>query len=238
ALAPMSEWNDLAFVSLAREYGADLIFLGLVSAEGLARKNLKTRSLLRYTERARPIFAQIFGSDPQSMGEAAKIVEDMGFDGLDINAGCPVSKVTRTGSGAALMENLKNAQDVVKSVRKAVKIPVTIKMRLGPTGAEHLKLAAIAEEEGLDAVILHPRTPRQGYSGKADWTKVAELKAVLSIPVFASGDVRDGVSFLEVLQSTGCDGVLIGRGALGNPWIFRECRYALARREFAGVKLE
>ena len=238
ALAPMSEWNDLAFISLAREYGADLVFMGLISSEGLARKSLKTKSLLRYPEKARPVFAQIFGSCPRSMEEAAKLVEEEGFDGIDINAGCPVPKVMRTGSGAALMEDLKNARHVVKSVRKAVKIPVTIKMRLGPTGIEHIKLAKIAEEEGLDAVILHPRTPRQGYSGKADWEKIAELKATLSIPVLASGDVIDGASFLEVLRTTECDGVLIGRGALGNPWIFQECRYALAGKEYHKVEPE
>lgn len=234
----MSEWNDLAFLSLVREYGADLVFLGLVSAEGLIRDNLKTKSLIRLTERTRPIFAQIFGANPYSMAKAAKILEEEGFDGLDINAGCPASKVLRVGSGAALMEDLKNARAVVKSVRKAVKIPVTIKMRLGPTGTEHLKLAAIAEGEGVDAVILHPRTARQGYSGRADWGKIVELKSMLSIPVFASGDIKGGASFMEVLRLTGCDGVLIGRGALGNPWVFRECHDALTGKDPSRVDLQ
>jgi len=234
----MSEFNDLAFLSLVRDYGAQWVILGLVSSEGLKRGNIKSMGLVRCIDRIHPAFAQIFGANPQSMAEAAKMIEDLGFDGLDINAGCPAPKVMQVLSGAALLDDLKNAQAVVKSVRRAVKIPVTIKMRLGRTGKEHLQLGKVAEDLGLNAVILHPRTARQGYGSRADWQKIAELKSKLKIPVIASGDIRGSDSFLEVLRSTGCDGALIGRAALGTPWIFRECLEALSGKVPTPVSIE
>lgn len=172
------------------------------------------------------------------MKEAAKIIQERGFDGVDINFGCPAKKVLKVGSGAALLENLPLAFQVVKAVRKAVKIPVTLKMRLGPTGKEHLELAKFAEVQGIDALILHPRTLKQGFRGKADWEKIGELKAKVSIPVFASGDVIDGKTFKEVLRVTGCDGVLIGRAARGNPWVFRECQEIWEGKDFSPVNLK
>ncbi len=238
ALAPLSEYNDLAFLRLCREFGAQIVFLGLVSSEGLSRKNQKTLELIRIDSRIRPAFAQIFGSNPESMGEAAKLIQDRGFDGVDINFGCPAKKVLKVGSGAALLENLPLAFEVVKAVRKAVKIPVTIKMRLGPTGKEHLELAKFAEVEGVDAITLHPRTLKQGFRGKADWEKIRELKARVSIPVFASGDVIDGKTFKEVLRITGCDGVLIGRAAMGNPFVFRECQEIVKGKDITPVSLK
>ncbi|MCR4429103.1 MAG: tRNA-dihydrouridine synthase [Caldiserica bacterium] len=237
ALAPLSEYNDLAFLRLCREFGAQLVFLGLVSSEGLSRRNQKTLELIRIDHSVRPAFAQIFGSDPGSMGEAARIIEELGFDGVDINFGCPARKVIRVSAGAALLENLPLARKVVKAVRKAVKIPVTVKMRLGPTGKEHLELAKSAEGEGVDALILHPRTLKQGFRGKADWEKIGELKTLVSIPVFASGDVTDGRSFIEVLRITKCDGALIGRAARGNPWVFRECLGVLKGQGTSQVNL-
>lgn len=202
--------------------GAQWAVLGLVSAEGLSRGREKTRSLLRLRPQARPLFAQIFGADPQTMARAATVVEELGFDGLDINAGCTKPSVLRIGAGAALMRNLKKAEAVVKGVRKAVQIPVTLKMRLGwQRDVNFIQLGKIAEDHGLNAVILHPRTVEDGFRSRARWERCSELRCRLSIPVIVSGDVVDRPSFEEALRESQCDSVLIGRAALSRPFIFR-----------------
>jgi tRNA-dihydrouridine synthase B len=216
---------------LCRSYGAQWTVQGLVSAEGLSRGGSKSERLLRFFPEERPNFAQLFGASPSSMAAAAQRVEEMGFDGLDLNLGCPERKVLRVGAGAALMADLHKAEAVVGAVRRSVKLMLTMKIRLGwENQRTFLQFGKMAEDLGLDAVILHPRTVAQGFSGQAEWDAVGQLKQAVGIPVVASGDVRDGESYRQLITSTGCDAVLIGRSALRHPWVFEES-LAIARGE-------
>lgn len=222
-LAPLSGFNDPAFIVLCFEYGAQWAITGLISAEGLVRGEYGSRRLLSEPA-THPLFAQIFGAEPKSMAMAAFLAEQIGYDGIDINAGCPSYSVIRAHGGADLMRDLPRALAVVDAVRKTVKCPVTLKMRLGWEKQEtYLQLSRLAEQAGVDAITLHPRTANQGYSGSADWTAVHQLKRHISIPVLASGDVKDAASYHQILRDTKCDGILIGRGAIGRPWVFRQC---------------
>jgi len=222
-LAPLAGHNEPAFRMLCRHYGAQWTVQGLVSAEGLSRGGSKSERLLRFMPQERPTFAQLFGASPQAMAMAAQLVEAMGFDGLDLNFGCPEKKVLRVGAGAALMASLDKAGDVVGAVRRSVKLALTMKIRLGwENQRTFVDFGRMAEDRGLDAIILHPRTVAQGFSGQADWDAVSDLKKAVSIPVVASGDVRDGKSYRQLITRTGCDGVLIGRSALRRPWVFEE----------------
>ncbi|MEI6308427.1 MAG: tRNA-dihydrouridine synthase family protein [bacterium] len=232
-LAPLAGHNEPAFRMLCRHYGAQWTVQGLVSAEGLSRRGSKSERLLRFLPQERPIFAQLFGASPDAMAVAAQQVEAMGFDGLDLNFGCPEKKVLRVGAGAALMADLEKAGDVVGAVRRSVKLALTMKIRLGwENQRTYLEFGRMAEDRGLDAIILHPRTVAQGFSGQADWDAVGELKKTVSIPVVASGDVRDGESYRQLITRTGCDGVLIGRSALRRPWVFDESRASLRGEVF------
>ncbi|MCX5976300.1 MAG: tRNA-dihydrouridine synthase family protein [Coprothermobacterota bacterium] len=222
-LAPLAGYNEPAFRMLCRQYGAQWTMQGLVSAEGLSRGGSKSERLLRFFPQERPIFAQLFGASPFAMAAAAQQVEAMGFDGLDLNFGCPEKKILRVGAGAALMADLNKAEAVVGAVRRSVKLMLTMKIRLGwENQRTFLQFGRMAEDLGLDAVILHPRTVAQGFSGQADWDAVGQLKHAMDIPVVASGDVRDGESYRQLITRTGCDSVLIGRSALRRPWVFEE----------------
>lgn len=196
---------------------------GLISAEGLVRGDHGSLRLLAEPA-GHPLFAQIFGAEPKSMAMAAYLAEQTGYDGVDINAGCPAYSVIRAHGGADLMRDLPRALAVVDAVRGAVKFPVTVKMRLGwEEQKTYLQLGHLVEKAGADAITLHPRTANQGYGGNADWTAVHQLKRHLNIPVLASGDVIDSASYHQILHDTECDGILIGRGAIGRPWVFRQC---------------
>jgi len=222
-MAPMAGITNLPFRLLVRDFGCALAFTEMISANGLVRKTGKSYRFLTSSLKDKPLGVQIFGSDPAVLSEAARVVSDSGADLLDINMGCPVKKVVKTGAGAALMKNLGQVRIILRAVRKAVSIPLTVKVRSGWNRGDMkaLEIARIAEDSGIDAVIIHPRTADQGFSGTADWNVIEVIKKNLSIPVIGSGDVRGPEDAYNMLLSTGCDGVMIGRGALGNPWIFK-----------------
>jgi tRNA-dihydrouridine synthase B len=218
-LAPMSGITDHPFRRLAKENGCGLVFTEMVSAEGLLRKGA---SFLRIEEDEHPISVQLFGSKPEVLAEAAKMAEAMGADALDINMGCPAEQVVETGAGADLMRFPEKVKGILTKVRKGVKIPLMIKIRSGWDN-EHInavEISKIAENCGVDAITLHPRTRVQGFRGRADWNLIGEVKRAVHIPIVGNGDVTTPLLAKRMLEETGCDGVMIGRGALGNPWIF------------------
>ncbi len=230
--SPMASCTDLPFRLIAREQGLSFAFLEMVSAEALVRETRQTYEMMQTTAQDRPVGCQLVGCDPEVMGEAAAIVEQMGFDLVDMNLGCPVPKVVSKGGGSMLLREPQTAERIFRSVVKAVKcIPVTVKMRLGfsdGSGQEAARIACIAQDAGVDAIAVHGRTREQGYTGQANYEAIRRVKDAVSIPVFGNGDVTDGASALRLSEISGCDGVMIGRGALGNPWIFREVEASLA----------
>ena len=222
--SPMAGCTNIAFRLIARELGLELAFTEMISAEAIARENKKTFLYLRKVRGDKPLGAQLVGHTPAAMGKAATLIEDLGFDVIDLNFGCPVRKIITQGAGAALLKNPDLAQKILKAVmQNAKKTPVTIKMRIGfddPSGEEALRIATLAEDLGVSAVTIHGRTQRQGYTGKADWKTIRLVKKALRIPVFGNGDIFAPEDALRMMETTGCDGVSIGRGALGNPWIY------------------
>lgn len=223
-LAPMAGITDLPFRTVVRSFGCGLAWTEMVSAIGLVRKADKTLRYLASSPSDRPLGVQIFGNDPETLAEAARIAEGQGADVIDVNMGCPVKKVTKTGAGAALMTNPALAAAIMQAIRKATSLPFTVKIRSGWSArrTNALEIGKIAEESGCDAVTLHARTADQGYSGRADWTLIAKLKGHIRIPVIGSGDIRKPEDAARMFQETGCDGAMIGRGALGNPWLIGE----------------
>lgn len=223
--SPLAACSDLPFRLIAREKGLGYCFLEMVSAQSLVRDNGKTLRLLATTETDRPLGAQLLGCDPDIMAEAARVVEERGFDALDLNLGCPVKKVVGNGEGSALLADPGKAERVFKAVKAAVKrIPVTVKMRIGfkdESGAEAVELAKRAEGAGFSAVTVHGRTQAQQYAGRADYAAIAKVKAAVKIPVIGNGDVLTPDDARRLLEVSGCDGIMIGRGGLGNPWIYR-----------------
>lgn len=222
-LAPMAGITNLPMRLLARECGASLAFTEMVSVNGLVREGEKTFQLIRSTPEDRPLGIQLFGDDPALLAEGARMVES-GGELIDINMGCPVRKVVGAGAGSALLRDPVKIAAIIRQVRKAVRLPLTVKIRSGWSCSEanFLEIGRIAEAEGADAVTLHPRSRSQMFSGHADRTHIAELKEALSIPVIGSGDLFTAVDVAAMLRETNCDGVMIARGAMGNPWIFRE----------------
>lgn len=196
----------------------------MVSAEGLMRNRKKCEGLLQTCPEERPLAVQIFGARPETMADAARIVEEMGADVLDINMGCPVRKVVKGGSGAALLKDLKRAREIIQSVRRAVSLPLTVKVRSGwdEKNQNVLEVAKMAEDCGVNAITVHGRTRNQGYGVKADWKVIARTKEHLNIPVIGNGDLTSPQAVVAFLNDTGCAGAMIGRGALGNPWIFQQ----------------
>jgi len=223
-MAPMAGITNLPFRLMVKRLGASLVHSEMVSAVGLSQGHEKTRRYLLTCVEEKPFSVQLFGSQPESMARAAQAAVEAGADLVDINMGCPVRKVAKTGSGAMLMENPENAAAVVKAVRLACPVPLTVKIRAGwsPQRPRALETARILEDCGVDGVTLHARYATQGYSGFADWSLIAELKSRLGIPLLGNGDAFDAREAVRMIRETGCDGVMIGRGAVGNPWIFQQ----------------
>jgi tRNA-dihydrouridine synthase B len=233
-LAPMAGVTDLPFRTLVREFGCSLAFTEMVSANGLVRGMGKTCRYLDSSLHDRPLGVQLFGSDPETLAEATRMAVERGADLVDMNMGCPVKKVVKTGSGAALMRDPQRTIAILRAMRKATELPFTLKIRAGwrPGEINALAIGRIAEDCGVDAVILHPRTVDQGFSGRADWGLIAALKDQLRIPVIGSGDVRHPEDAVRMFRETGCDGVMVGRGVLGNPWLIRNILCRLSGRNF------
>lgn len=222
-LAPMAGVTDLPFRLLCKEQGAGLVCTEMVSAKAISFHNKNTEALMRTEPGERPVSLQLFGSDPCIISEMAAYIEDRPFDILDINMGCPVPKVAGNGEGSALMKNPGLVEQIVSRTVRVTKKPVTIKIRKG-FDAEHVnavEIARIAEASGAAAVAVHARTRDQYYAGRADWDIIRRVKEAVSIPVIGNGDVNSPESARQMLEETGCDGVMIGRAARGNPWIFR-----------------
>jgi tRNA-dihydrouridine synthase B len=233
-LAPMAGVTDRQFrLVLRRVGGVGLVTMEFISSEALTRGSKRTRRLMHYCEEERPISIQIYGSDPGRMAEAARVVETIGADVCDINMGCPANKVLKGCAGCALMGDLDLAKRIVVEVRAAIRIPLTVKFRAGVREPQlnYLELGRICEGEGVDAVALHPRTAKQMYRSKADWTRIAALKQAVRIPVIGNGDVSRAEDALRMFAETGCDGVMIGRASMKNPWIYRQIRDLLAGNE-------
>lgn len=223
-LAPMAGVTDLPFRLLCKEQGAGLLCMEMVSAKAIQYNNKNTKALLEIHPEELPVSLQLFGSDPDVISEIAKRIEELPFSILDINMGCPVPKIVKNGEGSALMKNPKLVYEIVRKTARAIQKPVTVKIRKGfdDTCINAVEIAKIIEDAGGKAVAVHGRTREQYYSGKADWDIIRQVKEAVSIPVIGNGDVTDGKDAQRMFEETGCDGVMIGRGAQGNPWIFQD----------------
>ena len=242
-LAPMAGVSDLPFRLLCREQGAGLVCMEMVSAKAILYKNRNTEELLTIDPKEHPVSLQLLGSDPDIISEIAKQIEERPFDILDLNMGCPVPKVVNNGDGSALMKNPRLAGEIIEKTARAIKKPLTVKIRKGFDDAHvnAVELAHIAQESGAAAVAVHGRTREQYYAGHADWDIIRQVKEAVSIPVIGNGDIRTPEDVAAMAEQTGCDGYMIARGAEGNPWIFRQILHYfetgehLARPDFSEV---
>jgi len=238
--APMAGISDNAYRQVSKRFGCDLICTEMISTEALVRNSEKTERLLRFDEFQRPISAQIFGAKPDVMADGAVIVESFGVDVIDINLGCSVPKVLKSGSGVALMRESKLLSQIISGVAKAVRTPVTVKMRAGydRSSPDCVFVAKLAEDFGASAVTVHPRYGTDRFRGEADWSLIARVKTAVGIPVIGNGDVDGPEAALRMIDETGCDGVMVGRAALGNPWVFSDIAAALNGEQVNGTTPE
>ena len=234
ALAPMAGITDLPFRLICRRLGCGYTVSEMISAKGLLYNNIKTKEMLKIDSGERPTAIQLFGSVPAELAEAARIVAESGADMIDLNMGCPVPKIINNGEGSALMKQPALAYEILTAMVKAVDIPVTVKFRAGWDDAHRnaVEIAKAAEAAGVAAVAVHGRTRQQFYEGKADWSIIADVKQAVKIPVFGNGDIFSAADGLRMLAETGCDGLMVGRGADGNPWIFQQLRAALLNQPY------
>jgi len=224
-LSPMAGYTDAAFRSICKENGAGACYTEVTSAEGIRRDSQKTFQFLEVSKLDHPIAGHIFGKSVEAMVEAARYIEQLGtFDWIDLNCGCPVRKVVRRGAGAALMKEPEQIGEIVRAVKKAVSLPVSVKTRIGfsPAFPDHLTIAKIVEDAGADMIAVHGRLACNFHKGEADWEKLGEIKQALKIPVLGNGGVNTPEDATEMVRVSGVDGLLIGRGAVGNPWLFNQ----------------
>lgn len=240
ALSPMADMTDSAFCRVVKSVASPIVFREMVSAEAVVRKNEKTLKMAQVHEAERPLVQQIFGARPSTMAEAAKIIEELSHpEGIDINMGCPVYKITSTFNGCALMKDPATAEAIVREMKKVISVPLSVKIRAGWSKYDEcVEFAKRLEAAGADLITVHGRTKEQGYAGLANREAVAAVKQAVSIPVLYNGDVFTWQEFFLALEQTKCDGVLIARGGLGNPWIFKQIEEKLAGKEPSVVTLE
>ena len=239
-LAPLAGITNLPFRLLVKQTGCGLVCSEMVSAHGIVYNSKKTLEFLISDKTEKPISIQIFGAKPDIMAEAAKIVESNGADILDINFGCSVRKILHTGAGSALMKDPELTKKILNQVRNAIKIPFTIKIRSGwdYSGEDAFKICQIAEDCGVDAIAIHPRTAKQGFGGNADWSIIEKVKEKSKIPIIGNGDIIQPEDALKMLNQTNCDGIMIGRAAVSNPWIFEQVIAHLKEQPIQEVSLE
>ena len=239
ALAPMAEVTDTYYRSLIKELGGvGLVVSEFISAEGLTRKNDRSHQMLAFSENERPVSIQIYGGDPDRMDDAAAIVEAQGVDIVDINMGCPVRKIVNSGAGSGMLKDFDKAARVVEKIRRRVKIPVTVKVRKGWESDNVLPLLKRFEEIGVASIAIHGRTRSEAYTGASDWNYIAQVKSELKMPVFGNGDVKTAADAIRMFETTGVDGVMIGRAALHNPFIFRDIHAYVNGIVIAGNEVE
>ena len=238
--APIAGYTDTAFRNILYKFGCELTYSEMVTSEGLVRNHKTSLEMIDISKDHSKVALQIFGSDPSNMAEAAKICEDSGASIIDINLGCPVKKVVKGFSGSALLKDLSLASRIINAVVKAVHIPITVKTRSGwdKRSEDPIAIAKMIEESGADAIIIHPRTREQFFNGICDWNIIKIVKENVSIPVIGNGDVKSVSDISKMFDETKCDGVIIGRAILGNPWLFKEYFYRIEGKEFQQPTLE
>ena len=241
-LAPLAGFTDIAFRSICKAWGAEVMLSEMVSADGLIRDSAKTEFLLRFREQERPFGIQLFGHDPLTLAKAVEAILPYKPDFIDLNMGCPVKKVVRRGAGSALMQNPSLAARIVSECKQATNniLPLSVKFRSGwdSNSINYLSFGLSMQDAGADFLCLHPRTTKQMFSGSSNWEHIKELKQHISIPLVGNGDISSPEDALRMQQETGCDGMMIGRGALGKPWLFHQCREYLDTQSFSPITKE